>query len=157
MNKLTKETPVDLKKKKSVNFERNKKIKCGAYNKDDTSEHNFSTQDTLLENTSTETSTSLCSQSRIKESGKDYSGILSFYEYASQSESKSICPLSTSLFQNDIYERTNNHEHSTSRSIWRPAKKAPSVKDVSTNLEKAGIYETRPIKKTVTYLSLIHI
>ena len=153
MNKLTRETPVDFKKRKSVNFERNKNIKCELDNKDATAEHNCSTQDTLLANTSTETSTSIFSQSKIKESVKDYSGIQSFYEYASQSESKNACPSSMSLFQNDVCERTNNNKKSTSMSLWRFAKKAPSMKDVSTNLEKAGIYETRPIEKSVTYSS----
>ena len=125
---------------------------CELDNKDGTTDHNISTQDTSLENTSG-INTSFFSQSRIKHSGKDYSGIQSFYEYASPSQSRNICLSPIYRLENDISERTNNDENNTSDPLWRFAKKAPSMKQVFKNLEKTGIYETRPIERSVTFSS----
>ena len=108
---------------------------CQPDNKDVTTDHNISAQDTSLENTSA-MNTSFFSQSKIKHSGKDYTGIQSFYEYASQSQSTNICLSPIYRFEDDISGRTNNDENNTSDPLWSFAKKAPSMKQVFRNLEK---------------------
>ena len=64
-----------------------------------------------------------------------------------------VCLSPIYRFENDISELTNNDENNTSDPLWSFAKKAPSMKQVFKNLEKTGIYKTRPIERSVTFSS----
>ena len=74
---------------------------------------------------------------------KQYSKIKSFYEYNSIGASVSEIPSENSQ------ELTDNIDADDAR--WHMMNNAPSTNDIRASLQKAGIYKTRDIEKSVVY------
>ena len=89
-------------------------------------------------------------------SGPDYSGIKSFYIYASQNSQNEVAksPSSVQLSQEGTSPAPDRENGTKHKRIYGFARKPPTTKKINDNLEKANIYNTRPPGQSVTYSSI---
>ena len=87
--------------------------------------------------------------------GPDYSGIKSFYIYASQNSQNDVAKSpSVQLSQEGTSPAPDRENVTKHKIIYGFTKNAPTTKKINDNLEKANIYNTRPPGKSVTYSSI---